>query len=150
LFCKKDKFSFSLKSSLSKLVGARRSTVLRNPLQRGFLGRGHYLQFVNFWRFSLTIKGQNFQFCSCWFHSRAFQWNSRWSAFSSKRLFIEAAFHRMAFSLNAQLFLIFKTVSRISVALLHPKLFLMPLEQIYSKNFCFNEQNVYYEHCNKV
>jgi hypothetical protein len=39
-------------------------------------------------------------------------------------LFIEAAIHQMAFSANAQLFLIFKTVSRISVALLHPK-FLM-------------------------
>jgi len=25
--------------------------------------------------------------------------------------------------------------------------FLMPLEPIYNKNFCFNEQNVYYEHC---
>jgi hypothetical protein len=31
-----------------------------------------------------------------------------WSAFSSKRLFIEAAFHRMAFSSNAQLFLVSK------------------------------------------
>ncbi len=47
---------------------------------------------------------------------------SGWSAFSSKRLFIETVFHRMACSSNAQLFLIFKTVSRISVALLHPKL----------------------------
>ncbi len=45
-----------------------------------------------------------------------------WSAFSSKRLFIETAFHRMACSSNAQLLLIFKTVSRISVALLHPQL----------------------------
>ncbi len=36
-------------------------------------------------------------------------------------LFIEAAFHRMAFSLNAQFHLVFKTVSRISLALLHPK-----------------------------
>ncbi len=44
-----------------------------------------------------------------------------WSAFSSKRIFIETAFHQMACSSNAQLFLIFKAVSRISVALLHPK-----------------------------
>ncbi len=28
--------------------------------------------------------------------------------------------------------------------------FLMPLEPIYNKNFCFNEQNVYYEHWHKV
>jgi hypothetical protein len=34
-------------------------------------------------------------------------------------------FHRMACSLNAQLFLIFKTVSRISVPLLHPKLLMI-------------------------
>jgi hypothetical protein len=43
-------------------------------------------------------------------------------AFSSKRLFIKTAFHRMAFSSNAQFHLVFKTVSRISVARLHPKL----------------------------
>ena len=36
-------------------------------------------------------------------------------------LFIKAAFHRMAFSSNAQFHLVFKTVSRISVALLPPK-----------------------------
>ncbi len=48
-----------------------------------------------------------------------------WSAFSSKRLFIEMAFHLMACSSNAQLFLIFKTVSRISVAVLHPKLLMI-------------------------
>jgi hypothetical protein len=47
------------------------------------------------------------------------------SGFSSKRLFIEAAFHRMAFSLNAQFHLVFKTVIRISVALLHPKLLMI-------------------------
>jgi hypothetical protein len=28
--------------------------------------------------------------------------------------------------------------------------FLMPLEPIYDKNFCFNEQNDYYEHYHKV
>jgi hypothetical protein len=34
-------------------------------------------------------------------------------------------FHQMACSLNAQFNLVFKTVSRISVALLHPKLFMI-------------------------
>ncbi len=28
--------------------------------------------------------------------------------------------------------------------------FFMPLEPISNKSFCFNEQNVYYEHCRKV
>ncbi len=28
--------------------------------------------------------------------------------------------------------------------------FLMPQEPIYNKNFYFNEQNIYYEHCCKV
>jgi hypothetical protein len=28
--------------------------------------------------------------------------------------------------------------------------FFMPLEPIYNKNFSFNEQNAYYEHCHKV
>jgi hypothetical protein len=37
--------------------------------------------------------------------------------------FIEAAIHRMAFSLNAQGHLIFKTVSRIFLGLLDQKLF---------------------------
>jgi hypothetical protein len=37
-------------------------------------------------------------------------------------VFIETGFHRMAFSSNAQFNLVFKTVSRISVAPLHPKL----------------------------
>ncbi len=46
-------------------------------------------------------------------------------AFSSKRLFIEKAFHRMACSSNAQFHLVFKTVSRISVALLHLKLLMI-------------------------
>ncbi len=41
-----------------------------------------------------------------------------WSAFSLKHLFIEASFHQMAGSSNAQFHLVFKTVSRISVALL--------------------------------
>jgi len=52
-------------------------------------------------------------------------------------LFIDAAFHQSSFSSNgffhqmgsissnAQLFLIFKNVSRISVALLHPKLLMI-------------------------
>jgi hypothetical protein len=40
-----------------------------------------------------------------------------WSGFSLKWLFIKAAFHQMAFSSNAQFHLVFKTVSRISVAL---------------------------------
>jgi hypothetical protein len=48
-----------------------------------------------------------------------------------EQLFIKAAFHRMAFSSNggissnAQLFLILKTASRISVALLQPKLLMI-------------------------
>jgi hypothetical protein len=61
-------------------------------------------------------------FCSAFFSKELAIW---WSAFSSKRLFIEMAFHRMACSLNAQLHLVFKTVSRISVALLHPKLLMI-------------------------
>jgi hypothetical protein len=48
------------------------------------------------------------------------------SGISTKRHFIEWLFHQMGgISSNAQLFLIFKTVSRISVALLHPKLLMM-------------------------
>ncbi len=35
-FVKRDKYSFSMKSSLSKLVSTRRSTVLILPLQKGF------------------------------------------------------------------------------------------------------------------
>jgi hypothetical protein len=55
--------------------------------------------------------------------------NSGWSGFSSKWVFIEMGFHRMAFSSNAQFNLVFKTVSRISVALLHPKLLMIWREQ---------------------
>ncbi len=56
------------------------------------------------------------------FQNPQFLW---WSAVSSKCLFIEAAFHQMACSSNAQFHLVFKTVSRISVALLHPKLLMI-------------------------
>ena len=57
----------------------------------------------------------------------------RWSGFSSKQVFIKMGFHRMACSSNAQFHLVFKTVSRISVALLHQKLFMIWWE--YSKVF---------------
>jgi hypothetical protein len=59
------------------------------------------------------------------FNRRVSCWKNRWSAFSLKHLFIKAAFYGMACSSNAQVHLIFKTVSRISVALLHPKLLLI-------------------------
>ncbi len=42
---------------------------------------------------------------------------------SSKRQFIKAAIHRMAFSSKAQTHLIFKTVSKIFLGLLYQKLF---------------------------
>ena len=40
-------------------------------------------------------------------------------------VFIETALHRMAYSSNAQFHLVFKTVSRICVALLHQKLLMI-------------------------
>ncbi len=47
------------------------------------------------------------------------------NGFSSKWVFIEAGFHQMACSSNAQFHLVIKTVSRISVALLHQKLLMI-------------------------
>jgi hypothetical protein len=47
------------------------------------------------------------------------------NGFSSKQVFIKTGFHQMACSLNAQFNLVFKTVSRISVALLHLKLLML-------------------------
>jgi hypothetical protein len=45
--------------------------------------------------------------------------------FSGGVHFIKAAFHQMAFSSHAQFHLVFKAGSRISVALLHPKLLMI-------------------------
>jgi hypothetical protein len=44
---------------------------------------------------------------------------------SSKRQFIKAAIHQMAYSSNAQFHLVFKTVSRISLGLLDQKLLMI-------------------------
>ncbi len=50
---------------------------------------------------------------------------SRQSGFSLKWVFIKMGFHRMTCSSNAQFNLVFKTVSRIFVALLDPKLLMI-------------------------
>jgi hypothetical protein len=66
------------------------------------------------------------------------------SGFSSKRHFIKWLFHQMGgISSNAQLFLIFKTLSRISVALLHPKLLMIQLTVLKTRwNCAFDEKAI--------